>query len=135
VRPCVGEAILTFDMTHQPASDAVDPLAIEWRPADGDVVLLAADERDLDTVRLLLATLPVTARGTVFVEVESADRIDPIEAPPRFSVRWLVRDRGQRLERSVDAWLEEMLPISAFGAASVYAWVASRGPARLLTSD
>ena len=135
MRRRVGEAILTSDMTIQPASGSVDLLAIQWRPAAGDIVLLAADERDLDTVRLLLATLPVTARGTVFVEVESAEQIDPIDAPPRFSVRWLCRDRGQRLERSVDAWLEEMLPISAFGAARVYAWVASRGPARLLTSD
>ena len=117
---------------HQPASDA---LAIDWRPATGDVVLIAADERQLDIVRLLLATLPASARGTVFIEVGSTDEIVTIEAPPRFSVRWLVRDRGQRLDRSVDAWLDEMLPVSAFGAARVYAWVASRGPARLLTSD
>ena len=84
---------------------------------------------------MLLATLPANARGTVFLEVESADQIDPVDAPPRFSVRWLVRDRGQRLERSVNAWLDEMLPVSAFGATSVYAWIASRGAARQLTSD
>ena len=120
---------------QQPARSGTDPLAINWRPVAGDVVLLAADERDLDTVRLLLATLPANARGTVFLEVESVDQIDPIDAPPRFSVRWLVRDRGQSLERSVNAWLDEMLPVSAFGATSVYAWIASRGAARQLTSD
>jgi hypothetical protein len=46
-----------------------------------------------------------------------------------------VRDRGQQLRRSVDAWLAEMLPVSAFGESSVYAWIAADGPARLLTSD
>ena len=39
------------------------------------------------------------------------------------------------LRRSLDAWLSEMLPVSAFGSSSVYSWVAADGPARLLTSD
>jgi NADPH-dependent ferric siderophore reductase len=118
--------------TQQPAFDA---LAINWCPAPGDAILIATDEHGIDTARLLLATLPASARGTVFLEVESADGISVVQAPPRISVRWLVRTRGQRLERSVDAWLQEMLPVTAFGEARVYAWVASRGPARLLTSD
>jgi hypothetical protein len=46
-----------------------------------------------------------------------------------------VRDRGQRLTRSVEAWLSEMLPVSAFTSSSVYAWIAADGPARLITSD
>mgnify|MGYP006344960547 FL=1 len=117
---------------QQPAFDA---LAINWCPAPGDAILIATDEPGIDTARLLLATLPVNARGTVFLEVESADQVSLVQAPPRFSVRWLVRDRGQRLDRSVDAWLEEMLPVTAFAEARVYAWVASRGPARLLSSD
>ena len=118
--------------TPQPAFDA---LAINWRPAPGDAILIATDEPGFDIARLLLATLPLNARGTVFLEVGSVDQIDPVQAPPRMSVRWLVRDRGQGLDRSVDAWLQEMLPVTAFGEARVFAWVASRGPARLLTSD
>ena len=56
-------------------------------------------------------------------------------APGRFAVCWLVRDRGQLLRRSVDAWLAEMLLGTTFGDSSVYAWIAADGPARLLTSD
>jgi hypothetical protein len=56
-------------------------------------------------------------------------------ATGRFSVSWLVRDRGQALRRSLDGWLAEMLPVSAFGSSNVYSWVAADGPARLLTSD
>ena len=107
-----------------------------WNPpTDADRLLLAGDEGSLDTIRFILATLPTRARGQVFVEVQSIDDIETLAAPGRFAVCWLVRDRGQSLRRSVDAWLAEMLPVSAFGASSVYAWVASDGAARLLTSD
>jgi hypothetical protein len=50
-------------------------------------------------------------------------------------VCWLLRERGQSVTRSVDAWLSEMLPVSAFGESTVYAWVADQGPARLLSSN
>ena len=109
---------------------------IAWNPPkDADRLLLAGDETSLDMIRVILATLPATSRGQVFVEVESADDIEILAAPGRFAVCWLVRDRGQSLRRSVDAWLAEMLPVSAFGASTVYAWVAPEGAARLLTSD
>ncbi len=108
--------------------------AIDWNPVDGDVVLIATDATGVDTARELLAGLPRDARGTAFIEVETEQEVGVLVAPRRFSVRWLVRERGQRLERSVDAWLEEMLPVTAFGEDRVYAWVASRGPARLLTA-
>jgi NADPH-dependent ferric siderophore reductase len=108
---------------------------VAWNPGDADRLLLAADERDIPTLRMILATLPAGARGQVFVEVQSEGDIDPLTAPGRFSVCWLIRDRGQSLRRSVDAWLAEMLPVSAFTESTVYAWVASDGPARLLTSD
>lgn len=109
--------------------------AVDWHPVDGDVVLIATDEHGIDTAQALLDSLPREARGTAFIEVACAADIAVLDAPRRFSVRWLVRERGQRLERSVDAWLEEMLPVTAFGDDRVYAWVASRGPARLLTAD
>jgi len=46
-----------------------------------------------------------------------------------------VRENGQSVARSVDAWLSEMLPVTAFGGSSVYAWIAAEGRARLITSD
>lgn len=109
---------------------------LSWNPpANADRFLLAGDQSAVETLRFILATLPVNARGQVFVEVESLDDIGVLSAPSRFAVCWLVRERGQSLRRSVDAWLAEMLPVSAFGAHSVYAWVAADGAARLLSSD
>jgi NADPH-dependent ferric siderophore reductase len=106
-----------------------------WNPGSADRILLAGDEASLETIRVILATLPATARGQVFVEVQSEHDVEQLAAPGRFAVCWLVRDRGQQLRRSVDAWLAEMLPVSAFGESTVYAWIAADGPARLLTSD
>ena len=83
---------------------------------------------------MILATLPARARGQVFVEVQSATDIRELSAPGRFSVCWLVRDKGQSVRRTVDAWLSEMLPVTACGESTVYAWVAHDGPARLIRS-
>lgn len=118
-------------MTHpQPLLDAVD-----WNPVDADVVLIAADEHGVETARALLATLPADARGAVFLEAEHLDDVERVEAPPRFSVRLLIRDRGQSLDRAVDAWLQEMVPAGASAPGPrVYAWVSSRGPARSLSA-
>lgn len=109
--------------------------SIAWSPRDTDRLLLAGDESSLETIRVILATLPATARGQVFVEVQSDSQIESLIAPGRFAVCWLVRDRGQGLTRSLDAWMSEMLPVSAFGESTVYAWIASQGPARLISSN
>jgi NADPH-dependent ferric siderophore reductase len=109
--------------------------SIAWNPLAADRLLLAGDENSIEAIRVILATLPAASRGQVFVEVQSEGDIQPLVAPGRFAVCWLVRDRGQQLRRSVDAWLAEMLPVSAFGESTVYAWIAADGPARLLSSD
>jgi NADPH-dependent ferric siderophore reductase len=108
---------------------------IAWNPCDADRLLLAGDERALGTIRLILATLPAKSRGQVFIEVQSESDIESIDAPGRFSVCWLARDRGQAVRRSVEAWLAEMLPVSAFGESTVYSWIAGDGRARLLSSN
>lgn len=109
--------------------------SIAWCPAPTDRLLIAGDETSLGAIRMILATLPATARGQVFVEVQSAADVGRLDAPGRFAVCWLVRDRGQRLRRSLDGWLAEMLPTSAFQETTVYAWIAADGPARLLNSN
>ncbi|WP_341952403.1 SIP domain-containing protein [Salinibacterium sp. TMP30] len=108
---------------------------IAWNPQSADRVLLAGDETSIDTISLILSSLPARSRGQVFIEVDSADQIQQLAAPGRFGVCWLLRERGQSVTRSVDAWLSEMLPVSAFGESTVYAWVAHQGPARLLSSN
>ncbi|TQO19071.1 siderophore-interacting protein [Rhodoglobus vestalii] len=108
---------------------------IAWNPQSANRVLLAGDETSIDTIAMILASLPARARGQVFIEVDTAADIRVLSAPGRFSVCWLLRERGQSLTRSMDAWLSEMLPVSAFGESTVYAWVAHEGPARLLSSN
>ena len=108
---------------------------ISWNPKAADRLLLAGDKASIETIRVILATLPASARGQVFIEVATDGHIQPLVAPGRFAVCWLVRDRGQQVRRSVDAWLSEMLPVSAFGESTVYAWIAADGAARRLSSD
>ena len=107
----------------------------DWNPGAKDRILLAGDESSLDVIRTILATLPANARGQVFVEVASAAEVEMLDAPGRFSICWLVRDRGQQLQRSVDAWLSEMLPVSGLEDHEVYAWIAGAGAPHLLTSN
>jgi NADPH-dependent ferric siderophore reductase len=113
----------------------MEDLAPIWDPQPADRILLAGDERALETMALILATLPASTRGQVFVEVGTTDQVGALAGPGRVTVSWLVRERGQSLQRSVDAWCSEMLPVSPFGESTVYAWIAADGPARLLTSN
>src|SRR5688572_2629477 len=113
--------------------------SIAWRPADGDLVLLAGAEDDLPVIETALATLPAKARGQVFVEVPSAEHVRELPAPGRVCVTWLVRDAGRSLAVALEAWLAEMLPVD--GAYQkpgrehrVYAWIAGEGSARVLSS-
>ena len=98
-------------------------------------ILLAGDLSSLPDFRSLLATLDSKATGQVFIEVDSADQIETLVAPSRFSICWLDRSRGQQLRRSVDAWLSEMLPVSGVEEHTVYAWIPADGAARSLSSN
>lgn len=118
-------------MTYPEQSTA----SIGWNPSETDRILLAGTEADLPLIEMALATLPERARGQVFIEVGTVDDVAMLAAPGRFSICWLVRDRGQSLKRSVDAWLSEMLPVSGVEDHSVYAWIAHEGAARVLTSN
>jgi len=109
--------------------------SIGWNPAADDRLLLAGDGSSLPALRALLASLPPKSRGQVFVEVESSTDVETLEAPGRFAICWLVRERGQNLRRSVDAWLSEMLPVSGLDDHTVHAWIATEGAARTLTSS
>ena len=112
-----------------------DAVSAGWNPGETDRILLAGDESSIATIRLILATLPRRARGQIFIEVDSEESVEVLDAPTRFAICWLRRDRGQQLQRSLDAWLSEMLPVSAFDDFSVYAWISHEGSARVLSSN
>ncbi|MET4781702.1 SIP domain-containing protein [Glaciihabitans sp. UYNi722] len=109
--------------------------SIAWNPGVKDRLLIAGDESSLPAIQTLLATLPSAARGQVFVEVETSDDVATLLAPGRVAICWLVRDRGQSLRRSLDAWLSEMLPTDITQQHTVYSWIAGSGAARALSSD
>ncbi|MFC4223075.1 SIP domain-containing protein [Lysinibacter cavernae] len=79
--------------------------------------LIAGDESSLSEVELGIATLPLCAKGRIFVEVESADQIVLLDAPPRMVVSWFVRESasgalslpGEKISRAAAAWASEML--------------------------
>jgi NADPH-dependent ferric siderophore reductase len=113
--------------------------SIAWRPADGDLVLLAGGVDDLPVIETALATLPPKARGQVFIEVDGMHEMRELPAPGRVCVTWLSRDAGRSLPIALKAWLAEMLPDdSAFQKPDrehrVYAWIAGEGAARILSN-
>jgi NADPH-dependent ferric siderophore reductase len=110
------------------------PASIAWRPADGDLVLLAVHADDLAVAETVLATLPAKARGQVFVEIDSMDDVRDLAAPGRVCVSWLARDRGRSLRTAVDAWLAEMLPVDLGTEHRVYAWISGEPAARVITN-
>jgi NADPH-dependent ferric siderophore reductase len=110
------------------------PATIAWQPANGDLVLLGATADDLPVVETVLASLPVKARGQVFVEVDNAEEIRDVAAPGRFCVTWLRRDLGQSMRAAADAWLAEMLPVDLDQEHRVYAWFSGEPAAHHLTN-
>ena len=86
--------------------------------------LVAADETTMPELELLIATMPLCATGRIFIEVADAASVGEIAAPPRMTVTWLDRSRGDRapgqaLAGAVTAWADEML-CDAEDATGVY---------------
>ena len=79
--------------------------------------LITADEHSLADLELALATLPLCAVGSVFIEVAEQSDIGVVVAPPRMTVTGLPRARrhatpravGEALTRAAIAWSDEML--------------------------
>ncbi len=108
--------------------------SIAWRPADGDTVFVAAVEADLPIARSLVGEFPPRIRGHVFLEVERAADVGHLDVPSRVGVTWLVRERGQSLQRAVDAWLSELVPDDLDREHRVYGWVSGERAARSVSS-
>lgn len=63
---------------------------------NADRVVLVGDESALPAVLGILRDLPRDAVGHAIIEVPSDEDRQPIEAPSRVSVQWLVREHGAR---------------------------------------
>ncbi len=78
--------------------------------------LIVGDQASLTEIELGIATLPLCARGRVFVEAETSAQIVPLNVPPRMAVVWLIREGsiamsepGDRAARAAEAWASEMI--------------------------
>ncbi len=57
-----------------------------------DWTLVVAEESGLPAALGVLASLPRDARGLAFLEVPTAEDVQPVDAPDKVEVRWLFRD-------------------------------------------
>lgn len=84
--------------------------------------LVACDETAMPELELAIASLPLCAKGRVFVEVPTPDDIGFLTVPPRMTVTWLPRSvrtgkigtaescrRGTAMTRAARGWAAEML--------------------------
>ncbi|MGK9148748.1 siderophore-interacting protein [Plantibacter flavus] len=108
----------------------------EFALADARHVLLAGDESSIGELAAVLAMLPICSRGQVFVEVEDAAAITPLQAPGRVVVTWLTRAarsgepgtgarcaHGQAVSRATRAWASEMLDVEGHASAEYHVWI------------
>lgn len=95
---------------------------IAWPSGD---VLLGADQTGLPAVTSILARLPRQTRGAVWIEVPHEDDVQPLDAPPAVSVRFLTRGT----ETPGRGLIEAMLGASVSPASTV--WVAAERAAAL----
>lgn len=99
------------------------------RRAPLEHVLVAADVAELDAIRSLLALLPETAYGQVYVEVADHDELPAIPAPPRVTVNPVRREQqqpiGEQLSAAVAGWVGEWIPEEPPTDRAVSMWLGS----------
>ena len=58
---------------------------------EADWYLVAGDETAIPAIARLIETMAPTARGTILIEVENADEIQPLAPPAGIDLKWLMR--------------------------------------------
>jgi NADPH-dependent ferric siderophore reductase len=90
-------------------------------------VLVAGDLSELESVRALLALLPDTAYGQVYVELDAADELPPVASPPRVTVSRVTRAAheqvGGPLTEAVAGWTAEWMPDEPAAERAVSLWL------------
>ena len=106
----VGDELLVI---APDATSGGDAGGYEWSPGRATTLLLAGDETATPAVSAIVESLPLDARGAVFLEVPCADDVLTLRTPPGVSLTWLPRDRagsppyGEALAAAVRAWAAE----------------------------
>jgi NADPH-dependent ferric siderophore reductase len=114
-------AILGPDRRHSPI------VGYEYRPgADTDWTLLAGDETALPAIAAILTALPADRRAHVFLEVESAREMRPLDCDADVHVTWL--SRGGR-PATGGGPLRTAISRTEFPPGRPYAWLAGESSA------
>lgn len=114
-------AILGPDVRHSPI------VGYEYQPgADTDWTLLAGDETALPAIAAILSTLPADRQALVFLEVESAREMRPLDCASNVHVTWLSRGGAPAVGGGL---LCEAITRTTFPTGRPYAWLASESSA------
>ncbi len=116
-RASPGDRMIVIGPDAETHASGAGPIAgVEFRPGAAGRILLAGDETAAPAICSILEDLPEGVRGQAFIEVQSADDIQPVSCAADVSITWLPRDRhpdaahGEALDRAVRAWVSEMVP-------------------------
>lgn len=88
------------------AGDAVEisgPGPKKLADQQADWILLVGDMTALPAISVNLEQLPDTARGRAVIEVPDATDIQPPQAPPKFTVQWVINPTPGTTDRLLDA--------------------------------
>jgi len=120
-RPGDRVALLGPDVRHEPI------VGYEYKPgADTDWTLLAGDETALPAITAILAAMPADRPVLVFLEVESAREMRPLDCAGDAQVTWL--SRGGR-PATGGGLLKEAIGRTTFPPGRPYAWLAGESSA------
>lgn len=93
-------------------------------------VVIAGDLAELPSIRALLALLPESAYGQVYVETGDGEDLPAIGAPHRVTVTRVARARhqgpGESLSAAIAGWVAEWMPEESDPGREVSMWVGAR---------
>lgn len=88
--------------------------------------LLAGDEAALPAIARIAEGLPASARGAIFIEVDTPEDRLPLTIPPGMSCEWICRrEKWASAEVDFIAQVEQAIATTAAGPADHFVWVAA----------
>lgn len=88
--------------------------------------LLAGDETALPAIARIVESLPASALGAIFIEIDAPEDRLPLTLPPRMSCQWIYRrEKGASTGASFVAKVEQAIAKTAAGPTDHFVWVAA----------